>query len=77
MNINKENPLVVILSKRLTFLNKTIQSVLEYHQMAFEVRDEGKNKLMGYTLPIICFEDIVFEKGNVIELLADVCFGGF
>jgi hypothetical protein len=33
------------------------------------------DRLMGYTLPIICLEDSVLERETVMEFLGDVCFG--
>ena len=33
------------------------------------------DKLMGYTLPIICLEDVILEKEMVVEFLADICLG--
>ena len=65
----------MIFSKKITFLNKTIQSVLEHHHFAFKIIDEEMDKLMGYTLPIICLEDIILEKEMVVEFLADICLG--
>lgn len=57
--ISQNCPLTIVLNSQLSFLNKIIRSVFTETGFAFEEKEGNQHHLMGYTLPLICFEDIV------------------
>ena len=66
VELSRLMPLVVVVNSHISFLNNTIRAVFREYGYPFEERQAESHELMGYTLPIICYENVVLEQEAVI-----------
>ena len=70
--VNRDNPLLLIVSSSACFLNLTVETALKYYGWAYEIEETAHTKVMGHQLPILCFENTVLSGQGLVEFVADV-----
>ena len=66
---------MLVLSEDLLFLGGLAEAVLRNHDFPMVVKHFKGKELMGHTLPLLIFEDVVLTREGLVEFLCDAALG--
>ena len=71
VEVSDDRPLVLVLSEDFGFMGKFAESVLMHNKFSIVVKHFKGKELMGHTLPILIFEDVILTREGLVDFLCD------
>lgn len=71
VEVSDDQPLVLVVSEDFVFLGEFAESVLLHNKFSIVVKHFKGKELMGHTLPILIFEDVILTREGLVEFLCD------